>query len=218
MSEAAAHLWVPPTPGEDEDAPQPLDLDAGPWVLRVSDLKQWAYCPRIVYFTYTLPVPRSTPYKVEAGREAHTSLVARWQRRGLPRGLPRGEVQWEVPLWAPELGLSGKVDVLITTERGLVVVDIKHARRAFPGWKVQVAAYAWLVEHVFQRPVVQAFLYLSRARRAQAVSLTPRLRGKAQALVTTIMRAVRSGAMPPPAAQRGRCVSCEFRRFCNDIF
>ncbi len=208
-----------PAPHEPEDWPEELRLDTGPWVLRVVDLKQWAYCPRIVYFTYTLPVQRPTPFRLDEGTRVHDHLQARWRRRGLPRQLPAGEVQWEVPLWAPELGLSGKVDVLILPDaQHAIPVDIKHARRAFPGWKVQLAAYAWLVEHLHQRRVPEGYLYLARVRRAERVRITPALRARVRQTVAAMQQAVLHHAMPPPTRQRGRCVNCEFRRFCNDIF
>jgi len=206
-------------PPEEEEEPQPLALDEGPWVLRVVDLKQWRYCPRIVYFSYTLPTPRPRPFKMDEGARVHAHLVQRWQRRGLPRALPAGQPQWEVPLWAPDLGLSGKVDLLLLTPAGQAVpVDIKHARRAFPGWKTQLAAYAWLVEHLLGHPVQEGYLYLSRRRKAERVRMTARLRRQVQTLVEEIRSAVLERIMPKATSQRGRCVNCEFRRFCNDIF
>jgi len=203
----------------DEEELQPQSLDEGPWVLRVVDLKQWRYCPRIVYFAYTHPTPRPTPFKVDEGARVHAHLMQRWRRRGLPRTLPPGQPEWEVPLWAPDLGLSGKVDVLIHRADGTAVpVDIKHARRAFPGWKIQLAAYAWLIEHLTGHAVAEGYLYLSRARRAERVRITARLRGQARRLVETIRTAVLQGVLPEGTSHRGRCVNCEFRRFCNDRF
>ncbi|NPA06357.1 MAG: CRISPR-associated protein Cas4 [Chloroflexi bacterium] len=216
-------LWQPPpsaeSPETDPDAPQPLNLDAGPWVLRVLDIKQWAYCPRIVYFTYTLPTPRATPYKMEEGARVHEHLRERWKARGLPRRLPRGEVWWDVPLWAPELGLSGKLDLLILPDETTAIpVDLKHARRSFPGWKLQLAAYAWLVEHLFGRTVPEGYLYLTRPRKAEHVRMTARLRQRVRRLVDEIRTAIEQRTVPPATRQRGRCVNCEFRRFCNDVF
>ncbi len=205
---------------EPEDWPiEELRLDAGPWLLRVVDLKQWAYCPRIVYFSYTMPIERPQPFRLAEGGRVHEHLQARWRRRGLPASLPSGEVQWEVPLWAPEVGLSGKVDVLILPDaRRAIPVDIKHARRAFAGWKLQLAAYAWLLELLYERRVDEGYLYLTRVRRAERVRMTAALQRRVQRTVAAMRQSILEHTMPQPTAHRGRCVNCEFRRFCNDIF
>lgn len=39
-------------------------------MLRVSDLKQFIYCPRIVYYNYVMPVEKKTTYKMEHGKVA----------------------------------------------------------------------------------------------------------------------------------------------------
>ena len=38
--------------------------------IRVSDLKQWVYCPRVFYYQQCLPDVRPTTYKMKAGVEA----------------------------------------------------------------------------------------------------------------------------------------------------
>ena len=40
----------------------------------VTDLKQYFYCPRVVYYTYCLPLLRPTTYKMEAGAVAHEEV------------------------------------------------------------------------------------------------------------------------------------------------
>ena len=42
--------------------------------LRVSDLKQYIYCPRIPYFYYVLPIPRRITRKMEYGALEHIEI------------------------------------------------------------------------------------------------------------------------------------------------
>ena len=39
-------------------------------MLRVTDLKQWAYCPRIVYFQQRMPGVGKQTYKMGEGKAA----------------------------------------------------------------------------------------------------------------------------------------------------
>lgn len=203
--------WVP----DPEGLPLPPEVD--PWALEVSDLKQYAYCPRVVYYRYRLPDFRPQTYKMEAGEQAHRQILARWRRR-LPRGLPKGEVRWEVPLYAPSLHLVGRVDVLLLTDDEAVVVDVKHSRKVRASWKDQLAAYGLLVETVFERPVRRGFLYLIPVRRLEEVPLSAQRKQRVRQRAAQIIAEIRAERQPPPTPRRGRCVDCEYRRFCNDLF
>jgi len=68
----------------------------------VTDLKQFAYCPRVVYYSYCLPLIRPVTYKMEAGREAHLDEKGREERRSLRAyGLREGERSFN--LWLGSL-------------------------------------------------------------------------------------------------------------------
>ena len=149
--------------------------------------------------------------------------VALEERRSLRAyGLRAGERQFDVALTSARLGLSARIDLVITrpTAKGreAVVVDYKLSEREAPAnYKLQLAAYALLVEEVWGMPVRQGFLYHLPQRRAEAVPLTLPLRRKVSATVTAIRHAILSEQMPSPPTALGKCISCEFRRFCNDV-
>ena len=45
------------------------------WLLEVTDLKQYTYCPRIVFYRYCLPRVRPITYSMEEGIRCHEELV-----------------------------------------------------------------------------------------------------------------------------------------------
>ncbi len=189
---------------------------------RVSDLKQWVYCPRILYYARCLPDVRPTTYKMEAGAEAGRGEVAREERRSLQAyGLMEGEREYNVLLSSERLGLRGEVDLVITTGEGeareLIPVDYKLARQAGPHFKLQLAAYGLLLEEARGLPARRGFLYYLPLRRAEEVRLDARLRQKLEASVEEMRGMLESEKMPPATAQIRKCVACEFRRFCNDV-
>ncbi len=191
--------------------------------LEVTDLKQWTYCPRIVFYRYCLPKIRPVTYSMEAGILAHEVAAALEERRSLRAyGLTEGEREFDVALRSERLGLSGRIDLVIrcATPTGpeAIVVDYKLSERdAGPHFKLQLAAYGLMLEEAWGLPVRRAFLYHIPQRRAEAIPLTPALRRKVEQTVTAIHAAIAGEAIPPPPSSLGRCVSCEFRRFCNDV-
>jgi len=194
-------------------------------LLTVTDLKQYFYCPRVVYYTYCLPLIRPTTFKMARGTAAHERARGKAQRRTLSAyGLERGQRHFDVSLVSPTLGLSGRVDMVIETEENptgakeLIPVEYKHSRRQ-PGanWKRQLAAYGLMLEEAWGAPVRRGFFYSLITRRAEACPLTATLRKDVVALVEQMHTMIAREVMPPPPKRPSRCVDCEFRRFCNDV-
>lgn len=193
--------------------------------LEVTDLKQYTYCPRIVYYRYCLPDIRPTTYKMEAGIAAHGDEQQREERRSLrPYGIAAGERFFDVSLHDQALGVRGRIDMVIATPSRdapgaeLIPVEYKLSERK-PGrhFKVQLAMYALLLEAAWKQPARRGFLYLIPTRQAVAIPLTAPLRRQAVASMAAIRAIAEQETMPDPPASRRPCVSCEFRRFCNDV-
>lgn len=191
------------------------------WYLRVTDLKQFAYCPRIVYYSYCLPLIRPTTYKVEAGIESHEKAAYDEARRSLRAyGLSEGERRFDVALTSERLGLSGRIDLVIMLgQQEAIPVDYKLSRHGEARhFHQQLAAYAELIEENWQIPVRRGFLYLLPERRAEEVKLTGRLRAGLRGQVAVMRQMIAGQQMPEATPARARCVNCEYRRFCNDLF
>ncbi len=191
------------------------------WLLPVTDLKQWDYCPRVVFYAYLMPGLRPLTFKMEAGLAAHEREEKREKRRsGRLYGLPAAERIEDVALQSQRLGLSGRLDLVLRQGDQAWPVDYKLSRRTgiATHFKLQLAAYGLLLEDVWGVTSDRGYLYSIPNRRAEIVRFTTRLRNKAKRTVAEIRDCIESERMPPPTSKRGRCVNCEFRRFCNDIF
>ncbi|MGH2523769.1 MAG: CRISPR-associated protein Cas4 [Anaerolineales bacterium] len=185
----------------------------------VTDLKQWVYCPRILYYHHCLPDVRPVTYKMEAGVQAGWAEEGREERRSLRAyGLAEGEREFNVPVHSTRLGLRGEVDMVITTPEGEVIpVDYKLSKVAGPHFKLQLAAYARLLEEMRGARVRRGFLYFIPLRRAEAVAVDARLRRQLDQALAEMRVMLESEKMPAPTPHLRKCVACEFRRFCNDV-
>ena len=192
--------------------------DAVTGYLEVTDLKQYAWCPRIPFYRYCLPRIRPVTYAMREGILSHQEESEREERRSLRAyGLTHGERRFDLALSSQRLGLIGRLDLAIRLENEAVVVDYKLTRDPVGShYRLQLAAYALLLEEAWSLPVTRAFIYQIPLRHADEVRLTPQLRRQVSATAAAIRRNVAAEQMPPPCARRSRCVTCEFRRFCND--
>jgi CRISPR-associated exonuclease Cas4 len=193
------------------------------WYLQVTDLKQFDYCPRVVYYHYCLPAVRPTTYKMEAGITAQDKVTSLEKRRNLSGyAVVEGTRHFNVSVQSARLRVSGQIDLVVETGEGasrqLVPVDFKLSRRQ-PGshFRLQLACYALLLEESWAAPVSRGYVHLIPTRQSIAVEITPRLRRDAERKLEEIRNMIQQERIPEPVKERSRCVNCEFRRFCNDV-
>ncbi|MBP8972746.1 MAG: CRISPR-associated protein Cas4 [Anaerolineae bacterium] len=193
-------------------------LDETRWLFTVTDLKQYMYCPRILYYQTCLPTIRPITYKMRAGVEAHGEERQRASRRSTQwYGLPEGQHLFDVSVQSSTLGLSGQIDEVVQTATEMVPVDYKMARQVGYHYKVQLAAYAMMLEETYQTQIRRGVIYLIPTRKANEVPITRALRQQVLQTLDTMRAIAEREAMPPPTDWRQRCADCEFRRFCNDV-
>lgn len=188
--------------------------------LRVSDIKQYAYCQRIVYYQYIVMVDRVPTYKMVYGKEAQVSLEGLERRRKLRAyGLDTGERIFNLWLSSSSLGLSGKLDLLIRTGQGFYPVDFKYTEgRPRRNHFLQLAAYALLVEERYRVTVERGFLYLIPSKDVVEVEITDARKQEVVEAIQRIREMVRREALPPPTPVRARCTDCEYQNYCADIW
>jgi len=212
----------PEGPGPDASAharhaPRPAE---GTVALRVNDLKQYAYCQRIVFYQYAMPVQRKATFKMEHGKAVELQLEQLERRRKLREyGLAEGSRRFQVWLTSERLALSGRLDLLISTPRGGFPVDFKDTREPVRhNHHVQLCAYALLVEDSLGQPVSTGFIYRVPRDDVVVVDITPALRLETVSMLQAIRAMIQAERMPDPTPVRARCTDCEYRNYCGDVF
>lgn len=189
-------------------------------MLRVNDLKQYEYCPRVVFYQYVMPVERKATFKMEHGKSAEARLDMLEQRRGVQRyGLPDGERRFHVWLSSSVLGLSGKLDLLIESSTGRYPVDFKETTGPVrSNHLLQLCGYAMLVEEAYHHPVPRGFIYLIPTNSIEPVEMTDELRAKTVVALDRIREMILSQRVPAATEVSSRCTDCEYRNYCGDVF
>ena len=188
--------------------------------LRVNDIKQYAYCPRIVFYQYAMPVDKKATWKMEQSKIEEAEIDRLEKRRKLSGyRLLEGERRFHFRLTSAHLGLTGKLDLLINSPEGLFPVDFKWTTgRPHRNHIFQLCGYALLLEDHFQQLVTKGFVYLIPISDAVVFDLTDDLKEQTRTMLLEIRRMIEKEEMPPPTPVRNRCTDCEYRNFCGDVF
>lgn len=194
--------------------------EASAEVVLVTDLKQWAYCPRIVYYRCTMPGAGQATYKMEEGRAAQAMTESLELRRTLRQyGLDGARRRFGVWLTASRLGLTGKLDLLLELGSAAAVVDFKlTSGDPAENHRLQLAGYALLVEEGLGLSTEQGFLYRIPDGRVFRIEIAEGLRARALGAISAIRAIAVNRWCPDPTIVRNRCLECEYANYCADIW
>lgn len=187
--------------------------------LRVSDLKQYFYCQRIIYYTYCMPLPRPITHPMQVGATEHEVISVLERRRSLKRyGLDQGEYKFHVQMQAESLGLTGVLDMIIKTQEKAFPVEFKYTdQRININAKYQLVTYGMMLEDYFGINVDYGFIYRIPKKSIIKIPISLLLRQNVSSALDDMRELIAREKMPDPTRQRGKCVECEFRRYCRDV-
>ena len=187
--------------------------------VKVTDIKQFIYCPRIIYYTYCMPVLNKTTYKMDYGGDKHERVEELEQRRTLKRyGLEQGEKKFKVSHYSKRLSLIGKLDLLVVNDGVYTPIELKYSTRK-PGLrhKYQLIAYVLLMEEKFNISIRKGLIHLIPTKETFEIKVTTGLRRKVKDIIKQINKVIESELMHEPTKDKGKCKECEYLNFCGDV-
>lgn len=189
-------------------------------LLSVNDLKQFLYCPRIVYYYWVMPVHPPATFLMQRGHREEERFERLEPRRVLRRyGFDEATRHFGLEITDESLGLIGKVDLILEEPTRIGVVEFKAtASRLADNWKLQLCTYGLLAEQHFRRPCHVGFVLLSDNEELVEVELDDALREQVTSVLNQARELVMTQQFPDPTPVRARCVQCEYRNFCGDVF
>jgi CRISPR-associated exonuclease Cas4 len=190
--------------------------------LTVTDIKQYVYCPRIIYYTYVLPVNKKPTFKMEHGKDRHLEIDRLEKRRKLVSyGFEEGERIFHLPVYSERLGLSGLIDMVIEFKKGNLKeyypVEFKNTvHQIQQNHKYQLVAYAMLLEEHYNKPVRRGFIYTIPNKDIQVVTITDSMRIYVKKVISAIYNMIKREKFPEARSVR-RCWDCEYKNYCKDM-
>ena len=187
---------------------------------RVSDLKQFAYCPRIPFYQHVMGFHGQPTYKMSQGRTAQDAIESLEKRRRFREyGLSEGTRHFGVRLHSRRWNLAGKMDLMIETPDACYPVDFKYTTgRPHHNHRLQLAGYALLIAEHFGKPVPDGFIVIITDDLTFRFAMSETLLSEARSALVSMDEMISRDLFPGPTPVRSRCVDCEYRNFCADVF
>lgn len=185
-------------------------------------LNEHVYCPRLAYLEWV-----GREFADNADTAEGTYLHRRTDR---PRGRPPaagtgadGDASprsTSVTVSSARLGLIARVDVIESTDGGVVPVEVKRGRPRNgddgPLWEpelVQLCAQALILRDA-GHAVERAEVYFGQTRTRHAIELTPELEQRTLAAVAELRANAARSIPPPPLVDSPKCPRCSLVNIC----
>ena len=140
-----------------------------------------------------------------------------------------GDGLWEelAPKIKPEyrvssgiLGLRGIIDELEVYPEFCVPVELKTGKMpsegVWPGHKVQVGAYALLLEEKFGAKVEKAVVRYLDSNASREVAINPFLRQEVKEIIEKVQNMLDSAEIPDFVGNENKCGACDLKEVCFD--
>ncbi|MEQ8465943.1 type I-MYXAN CRISPR-associated endonuclease Cas1 [Coleofasciculus sp. E1-EBD-02] len=186
-------------------------LDSTQDTIRVSALHALAYCPRLFYLEEVEEL-YTQDAAVFAGRRLHVELEK------------QEEEDWEdLFLESPELGLRGRVDALRTRDgqtipyehkRGRCYRDENNQPQAWDSDKLQILAYAYLIESALGIPIAQGRIRYHADNILVHVPLDDLGRATVRDAIQQARILRKSSHRPPVTDNERMCARCSLAPVC----
>ena len=183
----------------------------------VNLIRQWCYCPRVVYYMELMRMSVHRPVWVKQGEDFHQLEEKLWQRRNLSCfDLQQGKKHYRLAMQSEKLGLHGIADLVIETNEAVYPVEFKlSASNKKRGDVLQLIAYGMLARQHFQKPVSVAFL-VGRGRLLYKIAVNEAQCQQVMTVTQHICRMLEKARKPETSASLVQCGACEYVNFCND--
>lgn len=171
-------------------------------LVNVSDLNQYAYCPRRYWYLHFYDTQGRNYERIE-GKTTHENQSS------------RGDWLNELYLESETLGLKGKIDVLDLDGARTVPVERKRAESGdyYRSDELQLAGYCMLLEEHLGEPVREGAIYLYETDQRMHVPITDDHREAVREQVEAI-QSMTIDSVPPFTDNPSKCEACSVREYC----
>lgn len=171
-------------------------------LVNVSDLNQYAYCPRRYWYLHFYDTQGRNYERIE-GKTKHENQSG------------RGSWLNELYLESERLGLKGKIDVLDLEDGRTVPVERKRAESGdyYKSDEVQLAGYCMLLEDHLDEPIRQGAIYLYETDQRMHVPITEDHRETVREQIDA-MQSMTVDSIPPFTDNPKKCEACSAREYC----
>ena len=189
-------------------------------MIAINLIRQYLFCPRIVYFNLLTNIKPIYPRHVKLGEDYHIlqhKLLS--HRRFKKLNINYNKIIVEKYLEDEVLEIDGKVDMAFICDEEIIPVEFKFIdKKPSLSHKLQLAGYAILLERNYNLAVKTGIIIYGNNIKFYRIIIDENLKNKFFEVLSKIKDIENSGIFPNSSASENQCLQCEYLNFCDDRF
>jgi len=128
------------------------------------------------------------------------------------------KIESELKITSEKLGLRGIVDQIEVYKQGFVPIELKTGSSpregVWPGHKIQLIAYALLMEEKFNTEIKEGFVHYLDTKQKRHIALNAFMRLEVKELIEKVNNLLNSTEIPNFEKNQNKCIKCGLKEDC----
>lgn len=190
-------------------------------MIPINLIRQYHFCPRIVYYALLTNIKPIYPRQVSLGQEYH-KLQERLSRNRKFKKLhiDYEEIVLDKYLENEQLGIVGKIDMALICKDEVIPVEFKDINAKKPSYShiLQLCGYGLLLEGEYEKSFRRAIVIYSNNMKLFHIEITAKIKNDFLETLKKIEGIVEKNNFPHSSANERQCSQCEYLNYCDDRF
>ena len=190
-------------------------------MIPINLIRQYLFCPRIVYYNTLSNIKPIFPYHVEVGSKFHNKQNILFSIRTFNKL----KIDYNIKLTNEYVEdesffLNGIVDMCFICDNEVIPVEYKDISHHYIPYshKMQLTAYGLLLSKKYSKPCKRGLIIYSNNMKYKEVLITEKDRKSLLTIITKIELMIEKAIFPESSASEKQCLQCEYLNYCDDRF
>ena len=189
-------------------------------IITISDVLEYLFCPRFIYFMYCLDIPQHEEkrFKVLKGRDVHETRRMT-NTEYVRKKLNCNKKERSVFIASKTNHIKGIVDEVLLLEDGTAApLEYKYAEfkdKIFKTYKYQLVLHGLMIQENYNMEVNRGYIcYIRSNNLVKQVDFKPSDFQKGIEIIESIINIIDKGVYPKTTRNLRKCVDCCYRNIC----
>lgn len=191
-------------------------------MIPVNLIRQYIFCPRIVYYNLLTNIKPIFPRQVSLGIEYHSLQEKLSKNRKFKKlDIEYNEALLDKYIENETLNICGIVDLALLCNDEVIPVEFKFIEaKKKPSYShvLQLYGYGLLLSKEYNKEFKRAIIIYSNNMKLFKIEITQKIKDDFLKTLKAIEKVERNNILPNSSANELQCSQCEYLNYCDDRF
>ncbi len=189
-------------------------------MIPVNLIRQYKFCPRIVYYNLLTNIKPIFPRQVSLGCDYHKLQNEMIKSRKFKKfHINFDDIINDKYFQSETLNICGKVDLAFLCKDEVIPIEFKYIDKKISYSHIlQLIGYGLLLQKEYKKIFKQAFIIYSNNMKFHKIDINEKYIKDFFDVIRSIEKIVKNDILPNTSANKNQCIQCEYLNYCNDRF